>query len=162
MVLEYISEPQYVLIHLEKVNFGSSMPLIRQKIPKYWTSTPPVHHTNSYYWTSMPPILHSNSHHWTLTHPIHQCNSFFGTSMLPISEYSSYYWTSVLISSQSGKLLYVLKLPTGLLFLKSNQFGNLRTFPFSKSPYFLIVNNFFKNGSPGQTTMLTRCQRNSL
>ena len=49
-----------------------------------------------------------------------------------------------------------MKLPQGLLFLKNQHFWNFKTSPFSKSVYFLILNDFFKNGSPGQTTMLTR------
>ena len=48
------------------------------------------------------------------------------------------------------------KLPQGLLFLENRHFGNFRTSPFSKSVYFLILNTFSKNGSPGQTTMLIR------
>ena len=76
--------------------------------------------------------------------------------MPPISQYNSYYWTSMPIISQSEKLLYVLKHPAGLLFLKNNNFLIFWTPPFSKSMYFLILNNFSKNGSPGQTTMLMR------
>ena len=83
---------------------------------------------NNHYWTSMPPISHSNSYYWT--------------SMPPIS--------------QSEKLLYVLSHPAGLLSRKNDDFWNFGTYPFSKSVYFLILNNFSKNGSPGQTTMLMR------
>ena len=90
----------------------------------------------------MPPISHSNSYYWT--------------SMPPISHYNSYYWTSMPILSQSEKLLYVLSHPAGLLSRKNYGFWNLGTYPFSKSVYFLILNNFSKNGSPGQTTMLMR------
>ena len=39
---------------------------------------------------------------------------------------------------------------------KNYDFLNFGTYPFSKSMYFLILNNFSKNGSPGQTTMLMR------
>ena len=76
---------------------------------------------------------------------------------MPImSHYNSYYWTSMPILSQSEKLLYVLSHPAGLLFQKNQHFWNFGTYPFSKSVYFLILNNFPKNGSPGQTTMLMR------
>ena len=97
---------------------------------------------NDHYRTSMPPISHSNSYYWT--------------SMHPISHYNSYYWTSMPILSQSEKLLYVLSHPAGLLSRKNDDFWNFGTYPFSKSVYFLILNNFSKNGSPGQTTMLMR------
>ena len=40
--------------------------------------------------------------------------------------------------------------------LENWHFWNFGTYPFSKSLYFLILNNFSKNGSPGQTTMLMR------
>ena len=40
--------------------------------------------------------------------------------------------------------------------LENLHFWNFGTYPFSKSVYFLILNNFSKNGSPGQTTMLMR------
>ena len=43
-----------------------------------------------------------------------------------------------------------------ICFLENWHFWNFRTSIFSKSVYFLILNNFFKNGSPGQTTMLMR------
>ena len=49
-----------------------------------------------------------------------------------------------------------MKRPAGLLFLENLHFWNFKTSPFSKSVCFLILNNFFKNGSPGQTTMLMR------
>ena len=102
----------------------------------------PIIHYNYYYWTSMPPISHSNSYYWT--------------SMPPISHYNSYYWTSMPITSQSEKLLYVWSHPAGLLSRKNSNFLNFGTYPFSNSVYFLILNNFSKNGSPGQTTMLMR------
>ena len=89
---------------------------------------PPISHSNSYYWTSMPPISHSNS----------------------------YYWTSMPILSQSEKLLYVWSHPAGLLSRKNDDFWNFGTYPFSKSVYFLILNNVSQNVSPGQTTMLMR------
>ena len=73
-----------------------------------------------------------------------------------LSHYNSYYWTSMPILSQSEKLLYVLSHPAGLLSRKNDDFWNFGTYPFSKSVYFLILNNFSKNGSPGQTTMLMR------
>ena len=104
---------------------------------------PPISQPNSYYWTSMPPISHSNSYYWT--------------SMPPISHYNSYYWTSMPIPSQSEKLLYVWSHPAGLCFPEKNYvFLNFGRWPFSKSVYFLILSNFFENGSPGQTTMLMR------
>ena len=49
-----------------------------------------------------------------------------------------------------------LKNPVRLLSRKNYDFWNFGTYPFSKSVYVLILNNFSKNGSPGQTTMLTR------
>ena len=60
------------------------------------------------------------------------------------------------ILSQSEKFLYVLSHPAGLLSRKNYDFWKFWTCLLSKSVYFLIVNNFFKNGSPGQTTMLMR------
>ena len=76
--------------------------------------------------------------------------------MAILSQSNSSYWTSMAIISQSEKLLSVLKRPAGLFFLENCHFWNFGTSPFSKSVYFLILNNFFKNGSPGQTTMLMR------
>ena len=73
-----------------------------------------------------------------------------------ISQSNAYYWTSMPILSQSEKLLYVLSHPAGLLSRKNNDFWNFGTYPFSKSVYFLILNYFSKNGSPGQTTVLMR------
>ena len=58
------------------------------------------------------------------------------------------------VSSQ--KLACVRLLPQGLLFLKNEHFRKFGTCPFWKSVHFLIFGDFFKNGSPGQTTMLTR------
>ena len=44
-----------------------------------------------------------------------------------------------------------------VILVPGNQhFWNFWTSHFSKSVYLLILNNFFKNGSPGQTTMLMR------
>ena len=91
---------------------------------------PILSQSKSYYWTSMPNVL--------------------------LSHYNSYYWTSMPILSQSEKLLYVLSHPAGLFSRKNDDFLNCGTSPFSKSVYFLILNNFSKNGSPGQTTMLMR------
>ena len=88
--------------------------------------------------------------------PISQYNSCYWTSMPAISQYNSYYRTWMPILSQSEKLLYVLSHPAGLLSRKNDDFWNFGTYPFSKSVYFLILNNFSKNGSPGQTTMLMR------
>ena len=112
----------------------------------YWTSMPLISHSNSYYWTSMSPISHSNSYYWT--------------SMPLISHSNSYYWTSTPILSQSEKLLYVLSHPAGLLSRKNYDFWIFGTYPFSKSVYLLILSNFSKNGSPGNTTMLN-AERNS-
>ena len=58
--------------------------------------------------------------------------------------------------SNSGKLLYVLKLPAGFLSRKNDDFWKFWTCPESKSMHFLKFGHFLKNGSPGQTTMLTR------
>ena len=44
----------------------------------------------------------------------------------------------------------------GFLSSKNDDFWNFGTYQFSKIVYFLILNNFAKNGSPGQTTMLMR------
>ena len=57
---------------------------------------------------------------------------------------------------KSEKLLYVLSRPAGLLSRKNDDFWNFGAYPVSKIVYFLILKNFSKNGSPGQTTMLTR------
>ena len=88
--------------------------------------------------------------------PISQSKSYYWISMPILSHYDSHYWTSMPILSQSEKLLYVLSHPAGLLSRKNYDFWNFGTYPFSKSVYFLILNNFSTNGSPGQTTMLTR------
>ena len=84
------------------------------------------------------------------------CESIYWTSMPIMSHCNSYYWSSMPILSQSEKLLYVLSHPAGLFSRKNDDFWNFGTYPFSKSVYFLILNNFSKNGSPGQTTMLMR------
>ena len=55
----------------------------------------------------------------------------------------------------SEKLLSVLKLPAGLLSRKNDDFWKFWTCPESKSMHFLKFGHFLKNGSPGQTTMLT-------
>ena len=109
---------------------------------------------NFYYWTSVPIISQSKSYYWIsmLSH----YNSYFWTSMPILSHYNSSYWTSMPILSQSEKLLYVLSHPAGRLSRKNNDFLKFWTSPFSKSVYFLILSNFSKNGSPGQTTMLMR------
>ena len=54
------------------------------------------------------------------------------------------------------KLSYVRLLPQGLLFLKNSHFWKFGTCPVWKSVHFLIFGDFSKNGSPGQTTVLTR------
>ena len=64
-------------------------------------------------------------------------------SMFPSIIIKSYYLKSGVMQNQN-------------LFLENWHFWNFRTSIFSKSVYFLILNNFFKNGSPGQTTMLMR------
>ena len=99
-------------------------------------------------WTSMSLISHSKDYFWT--------------SMPILSHYNSYYWTSMPILSQSEKLLYVLSHPAGLLSRKNDDFWNFGTYPFSKSLYFLILSNFSKNGSPGQTTLLDILGSNSV
>ena len=81
------------------------------------------------------------------------CESICWTSMPIMSHYNYYYWTSMPILSQSEKLLYVLSHPAGLLSRKNDDFWNFGTYPFSKSVYFLILSNFYKNSSPGQTTI---------
>ena len=58
--------------------------------------------------------------------------------------------------SDSEKLLYVLKLPAGVLSRKNYDFLIFGTCPESKSMHFLKFGHFLKNDSPGQTTMLTR------
>ena len=73
-----------------------------------------------------------------------------------ISHSKDSFLTSMPILSQSEKLLYVWSHPAGLFYRKNYDFWNFGTYPFSKSVYFLILNNFSKNGSPGQTTMLMR------
>ena len=73
-----------------------------------------------------------------------------------LSQSKSYYWTSMPILSQSEKLLYVLSHPAGFFPRKKYDFWKVWTCQFSKSVYFLILSNFSKNGSPGQTTMLMR------
>ena len=74
--------------------------------------------------------------------------SIYWTSMPIMSHYDSYYWTSMPILSQSEKLLYVLSHPAGLLFQKNDDFWNFGTYQFSKSVYFLILNNFSKKWLP--------------
>ena len=65
-------------------------------------------------------------------------------------------WKLIFSFSDSEKLLYVLKLPAGLLSRKNYDFWIFWTCLFSKSVHFLKFGHFLKNGSPGQTTMLTR------
>ena len=65
-------------------------------------------------------------------------------------------WKLIFSFSDSEKLLYVLKLPAGLLSRKNYDFLIFWTCPESKSMHFLKFGHFLKNGSPGQTTMLTR------
>ena len=65
-------------------------------------------------------------------------------------------WKLIFSFSDSEKLLYVLKLPAGLLSRKNDDFLIFWTCPESKSMNFLKFGHFLKNGSPGQTTMLTR------
>ena len=60
------------------------------------------------------------------------------------------------ILSQSEKLLYVLSHPAGLLSRKNYDFWKFWTCPFWKVVHFLKFGHFVKNGSAGQTTMLTR------
>ena len=107
-------------------------------------------------WTSMSLISQSKAYYWTSMALISQSHSYYWTSMPIMNHYNSYYWTSMPILSQSAKLLYVLSHPAGLLSRKNYDFWNFGTYQFSKSVYFLILNNFSKNGSPGQTTMLMR------
>ena len=49
-----------------------------------------------------------------------------------------------------------MQLPAGLLSRKNCDFWKFWTCPESKSMHFLKFGHFLKNGSPGQTTMLTR------
>ena len=121
-----------------------------------WTSIFPLSQNDSIYWTSMAIFSQYNSIYRTLMPPISQTKACYWTSMPKMSHYNSHYWTSMPILSQSEKLLYVLSHPAGLLFRKNYDFWNFGTYPLSKSVYFLILNNFSKNGSPGQTTMLMR------
>ena len=65
-------------------------------------------------------------------------------------------WKLIFSFSDSEKLLYVLKLPAGLLSRKNGDFLIFLTCPESKSMHFLKFGHVLKNGSPGQTTMLTR------
>ena len=65
-------------------------------------------------------------------------------------------WKLIFSFSDSEKHLYVLKLPAGLLSRKNDDFLIFWTCPESKSVHFLKFGHFLKNGSPGQTTMLTR------
>ena len=58
--------------------------------------------------------------------------------------------------SDSEKLPSVLKHPARLLSRKTYDFRQFWTCPKSKSTHFLKFRHFLKNGSPGQTTMLTR------
>ena len=92
---------------------------------------------------------------WTSIFPLSHFLIFW-TSMAIFNPYKSYYWTSMPILSQSEKLFYVWSHPAGLLSRKNDDFWNFKISPFSKSVYFLILNNFSKNGSPGQTPMLMR------
>ena len=64
-------------------------------------------------------------------------------------------WKLTFSFSDSEKLLYVLKLPAKLLSRKNDDFLIFWTCPESKSMHFLKFGHFLKNGSPGQTTMLT-------
>ena len=56
---------------------------------------------------------------------------------------------------ESEELLYVLSHLARLLSRKNNNFLKFWTCLFWKSVHFLKFGHFFKNGSPGQTTMLT-------
>ena len=65
-------------------------------------------------------------------------------------------WINNSIRVDSEKVTYGGSLPQGLLFLENWHFWNFETCMFSKSMDFWILNIFFKNGSPEQTTMLMR------
>ena len=121
-----------------------------------WTSIFPPSHFLFIFWTSMAIFSQYSSIYWTSMPPISQTKAYYWTSVPILSHYNSYFWTSMPILSQSEKLLYVLSHPAGLLSRKNYDFWNFGTYPFSKSVYFLILNNFSKNGPPGQTTMLMR------
>ena len=66
------------------------------------------------------------------------------------------FWELISSFSDSEKLFIVLKLPAGLLSRQNDDFLIFWTCPESKSMHFLKFGHFVKNGSPGQTTMLTR------
>ena len=82
-------------------------------------------------------------------------NLFYGGNFLKGSLWKDP-WKLIFSFSDSEKLLYVLKLPAGLLSRKNDDFLIFWTCPESKSMHFLKFGHFLKNGSPGQTTMLTR------
>ena len=65
-------------------------------------------------------------------------------------------WKVISSFSDSGKLLYVLKLPAGLLSRQNYDFWKFWTCSESKRMHFLKFGHVLRNGSPGQTTMLTR------
>jgi len=106
----------------------------------------------------------------SLLHFITKMNLFYGGKFLKRSPWMLiscflertlgslhlHFWKLIFSFSDSEKLLYVLKLPAGLLSRENYNFLIFWTCLESKSMYFLKFEHFLKNGFPGQTTMLTR------
>ena len=87
----------------------------------------------------------------SIFHFIRICFCFRGGNFLERNP-----WKLIFSFSDSEKLLYVLKLPAGLLSRKNSDFWKFWTCLFWESVHFLKFGHFVKNGFPGQTTMLTR------
>ena len=66
------------------------------------------------------------------------------------------FWTFPTLQVNSEKVKPGWEAPAGAFVPEQQLFLDFKTCIFSKSIHFLILGIFFKNGSPGQTTMLMR------